>query len=337
MKKEMNIVFFSTKTYDKEYFEKANGQFGFHFTYIEASLDPITAAIIPEGAVVCCFVNDSVNEQVIDVLKSKNVPLIALRCAGFNQVNLEAAQKAGIKVVRVPAYSPHAVAEHAVALLLTLNRKTHKAYNRVREGNFSLERMTGFDVFGKTVGVIGTGKIGATFADIMLGFGCKVVAYDPYPNPELVEKGIPYESLDNLLAQSDIISLHCPLTPDTHHLIGKRALTHIKKGAFLINTSRGALVDTLAAIEALKSHQLGALGIDVYEQEEHLFFQDFSDVIIDDDVISRLMTFPNVLVTAHQAFLTSEALDQIASTTLENIQQFKKALPLANEVILQKH
>jgi D-lactate dehydrogenase len=331
----MEIVFFSTKSYDKEYFEKANKSFGYQLTYVEASLDPFTAAIIPEGSVVCCFVNDTVNEQVIDVLVTKKVRLIALRCAGFNQVNLEAAQKAGIKVVRVPAYSPHAVAEHAAALLLTLNRKTHKAYNRVREGNFSLERMTGFDIFGKTVGVIGTGKIGATFAGIMLGFGCKVIAFDPYPNPELTEKGIAYHQLDDLLAASDIISLHCPLTPDTHHLIGKHALERIKPGAFLINTSRGALIDTVAAIHALKNHRLGALGIDVYEQEEQLFFKDFSDVIIDDDVISRLMTFPNVLVTAHQAFLTSEALEQISLTTLQNISAFVDGQPLENEIAFQ--
>ncbi|WP_339793838.1 2-hydroxyacid dehydrogenase [uncultured Imperialibacter sp.] len=331
----MKIVFFSTKSYDKEYFEKANKEFDFIF--IEANLDPITAVVIPDGAVVCCFVNDAINEQVIEVLKSKKVRLIALRCAGFNQVNLEAAAKAGIKVVRVPAYSPHAVAEHAVALLLALNRKTHKAYNRVREGNFSLERMTGFDVFGKTVGVIGTGKIGATFASIMLGFGCRVIAYDPFPNTELTEKGIEYYPLNELLAQSDILSLHCPLTPETHHLIDEKALEHIKPGAFLINTSRGALIDTPATIDALKSRRLGALGIDVYEQEEHLFFQDFSDVIIDDDIISRLMTFPNVLITAHQAFLTSEALEQIALTTLQNIRSFNQGLPLANEVTLNKN
>ncbi len=332
----MNVVFFSTKSYDKEYFLKANQAFGFVFTFIEASLDTITAAVIPDGSVVCCFVNDSINKDVIEVLKTKKVPLIALRCAGFNQVDLEATQKFGIRVVRVPAYSPHAVAEHAVALLLTLNRKTHKAYNRVREGNFSLERMTGFDIYGKTVGVVGTGKIGATFASIMLGFGCRVIAYDPYPNNELLEKKIPYLGLDEVLAQADIISLHCPLTPETHHLIDKRALKVIKEGAFLINTSRGALVDTIAAIEALKNRRLGALGIDVYEQEEHLFFQDFSDVIIDDDIISRLMTFPNVLVTAHQAFLTSEALDQIALTTLQNIKSFKEGVPLVNEVVVKK-
>ncbi|MEQ9098633.1 MAG: 2-hydroxyacid dehydrogenase [Imperialibacter sp.] len=331
----MKIVFFSTKSYDKEYFEKAHKEF--EFIFIEANLDPITAVVIPEGAVVCCFVNDTINEQVIEVLKSKKVLLIALRCAGFNQVNLEAAAKADIKVVRVPAYSPHAVAEHAVALLLALNRKTHKAYNRVREGNFSLERMTGFDVFGKTVGVIGTGKIGATFASIMLGFGCRVIACDPFPNTELTEKGIAYYPLNELLAQSDILSLHCPLTPETHHLIDEKALEHIKPGAFLINTSRGALIDTPATIDALKSRRLGALGIDVYEQEEHLFFQDFSDVIIDDDVISRLMTFPNVLITAHQAFLTSEALEQIALTTLQNIRSFNEGRTLVNEVTLNKN
>lgn len=332
----MEIVLFSTKSYDKVYFSEVNEQYGFKLTYLEASLDTRTANLVPHGAVICCFVNDSITNEVIQILADRQVPVIALRCAGFNQVDLEAAQHANIKVVRVPAYSPHAVAEHALALLLALNRKTHKAYNRVREGNFSLERLVGFDVFGKTVGVVGTGKIGSTFANIMLGLGCTVVAYDPFPNRELVEKGIPYKSLYDVLAASDIISLHCPLTPETHHLIGTKAFKHIKQGAVLINTSRGALVDSVAAIEALKSHKLGALGIDVYEQEEHLFFQDFSDLIIDDDVISRLMTFPNVLITAHQAFLTNEALQQIALTTLQNISDYQYKVTLKNEVTLPK-
>ncbi len=328
----MEVAFFSTKSYDREFFDEANKTFGFKITYFDIPLNEDTAAITPEGSVVCSFVNDAIDRPVVEVLRTKKVPLIALRCAGFNQVDLKAVHDAGIRVVRVPAYSPHAVAEHALALLLALNRKTHKAYNRIREGNFSLERLTGFDIFGKTAGVIGTGKIGTVFANIMMGLGCRVIAYDPYPNKELTNKGIEYFSLKHILRQSDIISLHCPLTPQTHHIINADAFSEIKPGAVLINTSRGALVDTLAAIEALKSHRLGALGIDVYEQEENLFFQDLSDRIIDDDVISRLMTFPNVLITSHQAFLTREALEQIALTTLENIRAFQQGSITANEV-----
>lgn len=333
----MDIVFFSAKSYDKEYFETANKHFGFSLSFFEAPLNEHTAGIVTKGAVVCCFVNDSVDGAVLEVLAQKDVRLIALRCAGFNQVNLVVAERLGIKVVRVPAYSPHAVAEHALALLMTLNRKTHKAYNRVREGNFSLERMTGFDVFGKTVGVIGTGKIGATFAKIMMGLSCRVVACDPFPDPELQSAGVKYLSLKETLAKADIVSLHCPLTPKSHHLISKEAFDTMKDGAILINTSRGALVDSLAAIEALKSKRLGALGIDVYEQEEHLFFKDLSDLIIDDDVIARLMTFPNVLITAHQAFLTREALEEIARVTLQNVRDFVDQRPLVNEVRLPKN
>ena len=328
----MEIAFFSTKSYDKEYFGEANKAFGFKLSWFEVPLNSNTVAITPEKAVVCSFVNDYIDQTVVDVLSRKEVGLIALRCAGFNQVDLEAVARAGIKVVRVPSYSPHAVAEHALALLLTLNRKTHKAYNRIREGNFSLERLIGFDINGKTAGVIGTGKIGAVFAGIMQGIGCRVIAYDPFPNKELINKGVAFFSVEEVLRQSDIISLHCPLTPETHHIIGKKALEIIKPGAVLINTSRGGLVDSVAAIEALKSHRLGALGIDVYEQEENLFFKDLSDSIIDDEVILRLMTFPNVLVTSHQAFLTKEALQQIAGTTLQNIRSYQQKDTLTNEV-----
>lgn len=268
-------------------------------------------------------------KQSLDYIK-KGIKLIALRCAGFNNVDLNAAKAHGIKVVRVPAYSPYAVAEHAVALILTLNRKTHKAYNRVRDSNFSLEKLVGFDLHGKTVGVIGTGKIGIIFCQIMQGFGCRVLAFDPFPNAELIAKGVEYQTLDDLFAASDIISLHCPLTPQTHHIINAKALEKVKKGAMLVNTSRGALVDTTAVISALRYRHLGYLAIDVYEQEEALFFQDLSGEILDDEEISHLLTFPNVLITAHQSFFTSEALEQIATTTLQNMSDFESGKPLVN-------
>jgi D-lactate dehydrogenase len=280
-------------------------------------------------------VNDKADKQTIEQLAVNGTKLIALRCAGFNNVDLESASKNNIKVVRVPAYSPEAVAEHAVALILTLNRKTHKAYNRIRESNFSLEKLTGFNLHGKTVGVIGTGKIGQAFCRIMLGFGCKILAYDKVPSEEMVNAGIHYCSLDDVLAQSDIISLHCPLVPETQHLINKQAFSKMKKGTMLINTSRGAVIDTADAIEALKNEQLGYFGLDVYEQEENLFFKDLSEKIIADDMISRLIGFPNVLITSHQGFFTKEALEQIAMVTLKNINDFEKNLILENEIRYQ--
>ncbi|MFW6043401.1 MAG: 2-hydroxyacid dehydrogenase, partial [Marinilabiliaceae bacterium] len=260
------------------------------------------------------------------------IKLIALRCAGFNNVDLEAAKEQQIKVVRVPAYSPAAVAEHAVALILTLNRKTHKAYNRVRENNFSLERLTGFNLQGKTVGVIGTGKIGASFCRIINGFGCRVLAQDPYPRQDLQDEGVVYTDKDELLEQSDIISLHCPLTPESKHLINKETINQMKPGVMLINTSRGALIHTKDAIKGLKKGKIGYLGIDVYEQEEDLFFRDLSENIIQDETIMSLISFPNVLITSHQAFFTCEALEQIASTTIQNMLDFKNNRPLVNEV-----
>ena len=328
----MKIAFFSTKSYDVEYFERFNDTFQHEFQFFETRLNEKTVNLIDHQDAVCVFVNDDLNQKTIVELHKKGVKLIALRCAGFNNVDLNAAKTHGIKVVRVPAYSPYAVAEHAVALILTLNRKTHKAYNRVRDSNFSLEKLVGFDLQGKTVGVIGTGKIGAIFCQIMQGFGCRVLAFDPYPNTELIEKGVEYQALDDLLLAADIISLHCPLTPETHHIIDAKALEKMKKGAMLINTSRGALVDTTAVISALKYRQLGHLAIDVYEQEEALFFQDLSGEILDDEEISRLLTFPNVLITAHQSFFTHEALEQIATTTLQNISDFEAAKPLVNGV-----
>lgn len=328
----MRVAFFSTKDFDREYFEKFNDPELHEITFFEAPLNPETCNLAQNFEAVCVFVSDRVNRITIERLKGLGVRLIALRCAGFNNVDLEATRDHQITVVRVPAYSPHAVAEHAVALILTLNRKTHKAYNRIRENNFSLERLTGFDLYGKTVGVIGTGQIGAIFARIMLGFGCKVIAHDQRVTPELADAGIQYGSLVDIWRNSDIISLHCPLTPQTHHLIGKRELNRMKKGAMLINTSRGALINTRAAIKALKNGQLGYLGIDVYEQEEHLFFRDLSESIIQDDMISRLLTFPNVLITAHQGFFTVEALEEITKTTLRNLSEFEKSDPLTNEI-----
>ena len=317
----MKITFFSVKPYDKEFFKKGNTNFNFDFTFFETHLGPhIVQAVEPTDAI-CVFVNDKVNKQVIEVLAQKGVKVIALRCAGFNNVDLEAAKANNIKVCRVPAYSPEAVAEHALAMMLTLNRKTHKAYNRVREQNFSLHGLLGFTMKGKTVGVIGTGHIGAELCKIMLGMGCHVIAYDVNQNPELLKKGVRYLPLEELLKQSDIVSLHCPLTQQTQHLINTSTLALMKKGAMLINTSRGGLIDTTAVIEALKQQKLGYLGIDVYEQEEKIFFRDLSENIIADDTLQLLMSFPNVLVTAHQAFFTKEALDQITQVTLNNVHQ----------------
>ncbi len=328
----MHSTFFSTKSFDREYFDRFNTDGAHHLTYLEDTLHEETATLTRDFEAVCVFVNDQVSRPTIEILANNGIRLIALRCAGFNNVDLDAAKSFGIKVVRVPRYSPYAVAEHAVALILTLNRKIHKAYNRVRDGNFSLENLVGFDLYGKTVGVIGTGAIGSIFARIMLGFGCQVMAHDMYESEELKRAGITYHSLDDLLAHSHMISLHCPLTPDTHHLMDASAFTRLRRGAMLINTSRGGLVHTSAAIEALKSGQLGALAIDVYEQEEQLFFKDLSERIIQDDVIARLMTFPNVLITSHQGFFTEEALSEIARVTLQNLSDFEAGRPLENEV-----
>lgn len=327
----MKVACFSTKSYDKKSFDSHNKN-QHDFTYFEVVLNTDTVNLTQGFDAVCTFVNDHLDAPIIKKLKDNGITLIAMRCAGFNNVDLDAAQKAGIQVVRVPSYSPMAVAEHATALILTLNRKTHKAYNRVREGNFSLERLTGFDLYGKTVGVVGTGKIGQFFSKIMLGFGCKVIAFDLYPSDELKALGVTYVSMDELLKTSNIISLHCPLTEDTQHIIDKTAFSKMKKGTMLINTSRGALIDTVEAVEALKNKTLEYLGIDVYEQEENLFFQDLSENIIMDDVISRLISFPNVLITSHQGFLTHEALDQIATVTLQNLSAFENGNALENEV-----
>jgi D-lactate dehydrogenase len=316
----MKIVFFSAKPYDREFFESCNKDYDFELEFWETHLGPHIADAIKVGTdAVCVFVNDKLTADVIAILAQKGVKIIALRCAGFNNVDLNAAKEYGIRVCRVPAYSPQAVAEHAVAMLLTLNRKTHKAYNRVREQNFSLSGLMGFNLFGKTVGVIGTGKIGAAFCKIMLGFGCTVLASDPFVNKSLQSAGVKYLPFHEVIKEADIISLHCPLTPENHYLIGSNSLSTMKKGVTLINTSRGGLINTREVIEALKTGQLAALGIDVYEQEEQLFFKDLSGSIIGDDDIQRLISFPNVLLTGHQAFFTQEALAEIAASTLKTV------------------
>ncbi len=317
----MKIAFFSTQPYDRTFFERENAQNKFTYQFYETHLGPHIVQAVEDVDVVCVFVNDKVNRQVIQVLAEKGVKVIALRCAGFNNVDLAAAKEYGLRVCRVPAYSPEAVAEHTVAMLLTLNRKTHKAYNRVREQNFSLNGLLGFNLFGRTVGVIGTGKIGKAFCRIMCGFGCQLLAHDLYEDAELKSEGLRYCALEELYAQSDIISLHCPLTEDTAHLINAASLAQMKDGLILLNTSRGGLIDTLSVIEALKSRKLGALAIDVYEQEEKIFFRDLSNTVIEDDTLQRLMSFPNVLITAHQAFFTDEALSQIAKKTLDNVKR----------------
>ncbi|MBP7346202.1 MAG: 2-hydroxyacid dehydrogenase [Sediminibacterium sp.] len=314
----MKLVFFSAQPYDKSFFTQFN-QNKHELVFIDFPLSEQTAELAAGADAVCVFVNDKVTAGVIQKLATGKTKIIALRCAGFNNVDIEAAKAAGIRVCRVPAYSPEAVAEHAVAMLLTLNRKTHKAYNRVREQNFSLQGLLGFNLHGKTIGVIGTGNIGKAFCKIMLGFGCKVVAFDLIANKEMELDGVVYQPLMDVL-KADIISLHCPLNEQTKHLINKDTIALMKPGVVLINTSRGGLINTHDTIKALKSGQISALGIDVYEQEEKLFFRNLSEDIIQDDEIQRLMSFPNVLITAHQAFFTQEAMEQIATTTLNNIQ-----------------
>jgi D-lactate dehydrogenase len=328
----MKVAVFSTKGYDRRFLQAANAQYGHELTFLEARLTAATAGLASGHDAVCPFVNDDVSAATLEALRALGIRLAALRSAGFNHVDVGAAERLGVTIARVPAYSPHAVAEHAIGLLLTLNRKFHRAYNRVREGNFSLEGVVGFDLHGKTVGVVGTGKIGTVFCRILRGFGCRIMALDPYPNDECRELGVEYVEFAQLLAESHIISLHLPLTPETHHLIDDDALSLMKPGAMLINTSRGAVVDTRATIGALKSGQLGALGIDVYEEEADLFFQDLSDRVLQDDVLARLMTFPNVLITGHQAFFTREAIGTICATTISSISAYADGQPLEHEV-----
>ncbi|WP_445503514.1 2-hydroxyacid dehydrogenase [Microvirga sp. G4-2] len=332
----MQIVVFSTKPYDRRFLDAAGAGSGHRLTYFEAKLSVETCDLAAGADAVCAFVNDDVNADVLASLSAKGIKLIALRSAGFNNVDLAAAKVLDITVARVPAYSPHAVAEHTLALILGLNRKTHRAYNRVREGNFALEGLLGFDLAGKTAGVVGTGKIGEIVCKILVGFGCKVIAHDLQPNPACLDIGVTYVSTDELFATSDIITLHCPLTPATHHLINKASLARMKPGVMLINTSRGAVIDTRAVLKGLKEGIIGNLGLDVYEEEADLFFEDLSDRFINDDVFARLLTFPNVLITGHQAFFTKEALANIAETTIANVTAFEKTGRAMHEVSVEK-
>lgn len=323
----MRVLIYSSQEYDRASFLAERLPDGLELSFQPARLTIETAALAEGHEVVCAFINDDLSAPILERLAAGGTRLIALRSAGFNHVDLPTALRLGLSVVRVPAYSPHAVAEHAVALILSLNRHLHRACNRTRDGDFSLHGLTGFDLVGKTVGVVGTGQIGATFAKIMAGFGCKLLAHDPFPNPEVEALGAQYLSLPDLLAQAQIISLHCPLTEQTRYLINEQSLATLQPGAMLINTGRGALVETPALINALKTGQLGYLGLDVYEEEAQLFFADRSDLPLQDDVLARLLTFPNVIVTAHQAFLTKEALGAIARTTLDSIVAWSAGTP----------
>ncbi|MFQ3198424.1 MAG: D-lactate dehydrogenase [Paraglaciecola sp.] len=330
----MKIAFFNTKPYDQQYFDKLNQTHGHEIRYLTPHLNLESTALVNDEQVVCAFINDSLDAEVLNVLQQKGVTLIALRSAGFNHVDLLAAKQLNLPVVRVPAYSPYAVAEHAAGLLLCLNRKLNRAYNRVREGDFSLHNLMGFDLHGKTVGIIGTGKIGQAFNKIMQGFGCHVIAYDNTQYQECIDTGVEYVSLDTLFSQASIISLHCPLTPETAHMINEQSLAKMQDNVTIINTSRGKLIDTKAIIAALKTGKVGLLGLDVYEEEEALFFEDFSSSVIKDDQLARLLTFPNVIVTSHQAFFTCEAMEQIAQVTLSNITEFEKNGTIENEISL---
>jgi D-lactate dehydrogenase len=333
----MQIVFFSTKSYDRESFRRAAGVASHELVYLEPRLTAATARLAEGADAACVFVNDEVSRDVLATLHQLGLKLLLLRSSGFNHVDLKAATDHQITVMRVPAYSPHAVAEHAIALLMTLNRKIHRASNRVREGNFSLDGLLGFDLVGKTLGVVGTGKIGQVMCRIATGFGCEVLAYDLHPNDECRQLGVRYVPLEDLYARSHVISLHCPLVPATHHLINDAAVASMRQGVVIVNTSRGALIDTAAAIRGLKSRQLGGLALDVYEEEGDLFFEDLSSEVIQDDIFARLLTFPNVLVTGHQAFFTQEALQTIAETTLKNATAFENGDASDNQVTWQQH
>lgn len=328
----MKISIFSTKSYDRQFFTVANELHYHDLTFLEPLLNRHTAALAVDATAICAFVNDEIDRSTLEILASNGVRLIALRCAGYNNVDVETAKKLGIKMVRVPAYSPHAVAEHAVGLMLTLNRKFHRAYNRVREGNFVLEGLLGFDLHGKTIGIVGTGRIGAVVTKIMAGFGCKIIGYDHHRNPQCESFGLEYVELPQLLEHSDIITLHCPLTPENHHFINEKTIAMMKPRGILINTSRGGLINTDAIITALKSGKLGGLGIDVYERESDLFFEDRSNRILQDDTFARLLTFPNVIITGHQAFFTEDAMRSIAEITLSNITQVELGQKCNNEI-----
>lgn len=331
----MRVAMFSAKSYDQATFAEANAALGggaHEIVAQEAPLRAHTAALAADCEAVCVFVNDTVDAEVIELLADLGVRHVVLRCAGYNNVDLDAAERLGVTVARVPAYSPNAVAEHTIALILALNRHIHKAYNRVREGNFALDGLVGFDLAGKTAGIVGTGRIGALVARLLWHFRCNVICHDPVENPKVTELGMRYVDLDELWATSDIVSLNCPLTPSTHHLVDTDVVAAVKPGVMLVNTGRGALVDTVAVIDGLKSGRIGSLALDVYEEEAELFFEDRSGEVIADDVFARLLTFPNVLITAHQAFLTGEALHAIAATTLANLSDREAGRPCPNEV-----
>lgn len=330
------LAVFSTKQWVMDSFNELNKTYKYDINYFESRMYEKTIPLAKEHDAVCVFVNDVVNEKVLEGLHHEGVKLIALRCAGFNNVNLEKAQELGVGVVRVPAYSPYAVAEHALGLILALNRKLHRAYSRVRDGNFALDGLLGFDLHGKTIGVIGTGKIGQIFIGLLKGFGCKILAYDKFPNKELEDGGVEYVDLHDLYNSSDIVSLHCPLTYETYHIINEYAIKAMKENVMIINTSRGPLIDTAAVIEGLKSGKVGYLGLDVYEEEEALFFENLSEKVIQDDQFVRLQTFPNVLITAHQAFFTKEAVNNIAQTTFENIKEYFATGQSGNAVLPPK-
>ena len=322
------ITFYDTKPYDKIWMDKLSQQYNFKIKYFESKLNADTAPLARGSDAIVIFVNDTADREVIDRLYEYGIRILALRCAGYNNVDIKAAYEK-IHIVRVPAYSPYAVAEHTMALLLTLNRKTHRAYNRTRDFNFSIRGLTGFDLHGKTVGVIGTGIIGRVFVDICRGFGMKVIGYDPFPVADSV---IEYVPLEQLFSRSDVISLHCPLNKNTHHIIDSHALALVKHGVHIINTSRGALIDAASLIEAIKDGRVGGAGLDVYEEESELFFEDFSNTIIQDDVLARLVSMPNVIITSHQAFFTAEAMENIAHTTLDNLKDYFESGSLPNEI-----
>ncbi|QHM71085.1 2-hydroxyacid dehydrogenase [Mixta intestinalis] len=328
----MKLAVYSTKQYDKKYLDHVNQHFGFEIEYFDFLLTERTAINAVNCEAVCIFVNDDASRPVLEILSAQGVKVIALRCAGFNNVDLEAAKELGMKVVRVPAYSPEAVAEHAVGMMMTLNRRIHRAYQRTRDANFSLEGLIGFNMHGRTAGVIGTGKIGIATLRILKGFGMRLLAFDPWPNPQALELGAEYVDIKTLFKESDVITLHCPLTPENHHLLNASAFSQMKDGVMIINTSRGGLIDSQAAIDALKQQKIGSLGMDVYENERDLFFEDKSNDVIQDDIFRRLSACHNVLFTGHQAFLTAEALTAISETTLSNLQQLKKGEACPNEV-----
>ncbi len=330
----MKIAVFSARPYDREFMNAANTIAGHQLCFFDATLERETCALAAGHEAVCIFVNDTADAGVLEALVAGGTRLVALRCTGFNNIDLKAAERLGLKVVRVVAYSPYSVAEHAVALLLAINRKIHRAYNRTRDSNFELDGLMGFDLHGKTVAIVGTGRIGRVFAKIMRGFGCEVLGHDKSHSPEFEALGARYTDLVEIGAKADIISLHCPLTPETQHIVNAKMLSRLKRGALLVNTSRGGLVETEAVIEALKSGQLGGLALDVYEQEADLFYRDLSSTVVSDDVFERLLSFPNVIVTGHQAFFTREAISTICQTTIDNVTEFATGQVLSNELRL---